>query len=118
MWVPVGLALVTALAAGVIARPPRVGAPAALALAGLGGLGVWQLLSATWAESVQQAVVEGNRTLVLVAVVGLGLVAVRSERDAVLLVAALAAGTAVVAGVVVLQHAVGRPRRPLPRRPA
>ena len=53
--------------------------------------------------------VEGNRTLVLVAVVGLGLVAIRSERDALLLVAALAAGTAVVAGVVVLRMLSGDP---------
>jgi len=106
VWVPVGLGLVTLVAAGVIARPPRLGLGAAVALVGL-ALGFWQLLSSTWAESVQQAILEGNRTVVLAAVVGLGLVTIRSERYSALLVGTLAAGTAMVAGAVTLRMLSG-----------
>ena len=108
VWVPVGLGLVTLVAAGLIARPPRLGLGAAVALVGL-ALGLWQLLSSTWAESVQQAILESNRTLVLAAVVGLGLVTIRSERYAALLVGVLAAGTTVVAGAVTLRMLSGDP---------
>jgi len=106
VWVPVGLGLVTLVAAGLIARPPRLGVGAATALIAL-AFGFWQLLSSTWAESVQQAILEGNRTLVLAAVVGLGLVTLRSERYSALLVGVLAAGTAVVAGAVTLRMLSG-----------
>lgn len=106
VWVPVGLGLVTLVAAGVIARPPRLGLGAAVALVGL-AFGFWQLLSATWAQSAQQAILEGNRTLVLAAVVGLGLVTIRSERYSALLVGVLAAGTAAVAGAVTLRMLSG-----------
>ncbi len=108
VWVPVGLGLVTLVAAGVIARPPRLGLGAAVALVGL-AFGFWQLLSSAWAESVQQAILEGNRTLVLAAVVGLGLVTIRSERYAALLVGVLAAGMAAVAGAVALRMLSGDP---------
>ena len=106
VWVPVGLGLVTLAAAGAIARPPRLGLGGAVALVGL-LYGYWQLLSSTWAESAQQAILEGNRTLVLAAVVGLGLVTIRSERRAALLVGVLAAGTGVVAAGVTLRMLSG-----------
>jgi len=106
VWAPVGLGLLTLVVAGLIVRPPRLGLGAATALVAL-AFGFWQLLSTTWAESAQQAILEGNRTLVLAAVVGLGLVTLRSERYSALLVGVLAAGTAAVAGGVTLRMLSG-----------
>jgi hypothetical protein len=89
VWVLIGLALVLAGGVGVVARSPRPGGPAALALGGLLGLGIWSLTSTAWAESVENAVVSGNRWLVYGALLLLMLVLLRNDwRSAVLLGAA------------------------------
>jgi UDP-GlcNAc:undecaprenyl-phosphate GlcNAc-1-phosphate transferase len=95
VWVPIGLGLIVCLLAVGIARPPRPGAPAWLALAGLAVFGLWALASALWADSIEQAVVEANRTLALGAALGLLVLLVRDRRTALWAVGAFAT-TAVV----------------------
>jgi len=97
VWVPIGLGIVVACAIGVVARPLRPSGPAALTLGGLLGLGVWSLGSTAWAESVENAVVSGNRWLVYGALLTLMLVLVRSDRRAVWLLGAAGGGVGVVA---------------------
>ncbi len=63
VWVPVGLGITLAAAIAIVVRPRRPGGPATLALAGILGIGVLSLLSATWAESVESAVVSSDRWL-------------------------------------------------------
>jgi UDP-GlcNAc:undecaprenyl-phosphate GlcNAc-1-phosphate transferase len=103
LWVPIGLGLVVATAAGVAARPPALTLAGVLALAGLLGLAAWALLSSSWAASAEQAMVEGDRMLVLASVLGAGLVLARTRRDAATLVALLGCGVLGVAGVVVVR---------------
>jgi tetratricopeptide (TPR) repeat protein len=97
VWVPIGLGLVVVCAMGVVARPIRPAAPAALALGGLFGLGIWSLCSIAWAESVENAVVIGNRWLVYGALLLLTLLLLRSERRAAWLLAATGLGASAVA---------------------
>ena len=91
LWAPAGLVLILVLVAALIARPPRLARPAVLALGGLGALGVWSLASTSWAESVQQAVLDSNRLLVYAVLLALLLALVRSARAALWLVGSLAA---------------------------
>jgi UDP-N-acetylmuramyl pentapeptide phosphotransferase/UDP-N-acetylglucosamine-1-phosphate transferase len=101
IWVPIGLGLIAASAVGVVARPARPSGPAALALGGLLGLGVWSLASTAWAESIENAVVTGNRWLVYGALLLLLLVLRRGNlRSAVLLGAAGLGVTAVAVSVL------------------
>ena len=102
-WVPAGLVLLGVATAGLIARPPRLTAPAVLLLTGLAGLGAWALASSLWADSIEQAVVQGNRWLAYAALALVLLVLVRSERTALALLAALAVGALVVGMVVVVR---------------
>jgi tetratricopeptide (TPR) repeat protein len=97
VWVPIGLGLVAAAAVGAVARPVRPGAPAALALGGLFGLGVWSLCSTAWAESVEKAVVSGNRWLAYGALLLVMLVLLRSERRSAVLLGAAGLGVVAVA---------------------
>ncbi len=106
VWVPAGLFLLGVATAGLIARPPRLSGPATLLLGAVSALGIWALLSSLWSESVQQAVVEGDRWLMYAALLTVLLVFVRSERALHVLLAALAAGMAAV-GVVVLVRMLG-----------
>jgi O-Antigen ligase len=106
VWVPIGLGLVLVCAVCVMARPPRLSGPAMLTLAGLCGLGVWSLISVTWAESVENAVVSGNRWLVYGALMGLILMLLRSERRSALLMGAATLGVIAVA-VSVLARLLG-----------
>ncbi len=99
-WVPIGLALVAGATVAAVARPRRPSAPAALALAGLLGLGIWSLSSTAWAESVENAVVNGNRWLAYGALLVLVLVLLRSERRSAVLLGATALGIVVVAASV------------------
>jgi UDP-GlcNAc:undecaprenyl-phosphate GlcNAc-1-phosphate transferase len=96
-WVPLGVGVIIAVAAGAVSRPPLLSRASGAAVACVAGLALWTLLSATWAESVDQAVIEGNRLLVLVAVLGVALILVRDERRAAWLVGVLGAGILVVA---------------------
>jgi UDP-GlcNAc:undecaprenyl-phosphate/decaprenyl-phosphate GlcNAc-1-phosphate transferase len=106
VWVPIGLGLTLACAIGVVARPTRPSGPAAVALGGLLGLGVWSLASTAWAESVENAVVSGNRWLVYGALLMLMLVLLRSERRSAVLLGAVGLGVAAVA-VSVLARLLG-----------
>jgi hypothetical protein len=104
VWVPIGLALVLACAIGVVARPTRLAGPAALAIGGLLGLGVWSLGSAIWAGSIESAVVDGNRWLVYGALLLLlMLLLVRSERRSAVLHGATGLGVAAVAVSVLVR---------------
>jgi UDP-GlcNAc:undecaprenyl-phosphate GlcNAc-1-phosphate transferase len=103
VWVPIGLGLVLASVVAVVARPNRPSGPAALALGGLLGLGVWSLASTAWAESVENAVVSGNRWLLYGALLLLMLVLVRGERRSAVLVGATALGVIAVAVSVLLR---------------
>ena len=98
VWVPIGLVLVLACAIGVVARPTRPAGPAVLAIGGLLGLGVWSLGSTIWAESIENAVVDGNRWLVYGALLLLLiLLLARSERRSAVLLGAAGLGVAAVA---------------------
>lgn len=99
LWVPIGLALVVALTGGLIARPPRLNGPTRLLVGGLGALALWSLLSALWAESIEQATVNGNRLVVYVVLAGVLLVLVRDNRIATAVVAAVAATVLGVAAI-------------------
>jgi UDP-GlcNAc:undecaprenyl-phosphate/decaprenyl-phosphate GlcNAc-1-phosphate transferase len=105
-WVPIGLGLVAASAVAVVARPARPSGPGALALGGLLGLGVWSLISTAWAESVENAVVSGNRWLAYGALLVLLLALLRSERRSALLLGAAGLGVAAVA-ISVLARLLG-----------
>jgi UDP-GlcNAc:undecaprenyl-phosphate GlcNAc-1-phosphate transferase len=98
IWVPAGLGLVVLVTAAVVARPLRLDRTAALALVGLGGLGVWALVSSLWADSIEQAVIDGNRWIVATALLAAVLLLVRNDRSATWLVGALAATAVIVAG--------------------
>ena len=106
VWVPIGLGLVLASVLAVVARPKRPSGPAALTLGGLLGLGVWSLASTAWAESVENAVVSGNRWLLYGALLVLVLVLVRGERRSSVLLGATALGIVAVA-VSVLARLLG-----------
>jgi UDP-GlcNAc:undecaprenyl-phosphate GlcNAc-1-phosphate transferase len=106
VWAPIGLGLVAASAVGVVARPTRPSGPAALALGGLLGLGVWSLVSTAWAESVESAVVSGNRWLAYGALLLLLLVLLRSQQRSAMLLAAAGLGVAAVA-ISVLARLLG-----------
>jgi UDP-GlcNAc:undecaprenyl-phosphate GlcNAc-1-phosphate transferase len=106
VWVPVGLGIVLVCAMGVVARPTRPDGPAALALGGLLGLGVWSLASTAWAESVENAVVSGNRWLAYGVLLLLMLVLLRSERRSAVLLGAVGLGVAAVA-ISVLARLLG-----------
>jgi Tfp pilus assembly protein PilF len=106
VWVPIGLGLVAVSAVAAVARPARPSGPAALALGGLLGLGVWSLASTAWAESVEDAMVSGNRWLAYGALLVLLLVLLRSERRSAVLLGAAGLGVAAVA-ISVLARLLG-----------
>jgi UDP-N-acetylmuramyl pentapeptide phosphotransferase/UDP-N-acetylglucosamine-1-phosphate transferase/O-antigen ligase len=106
VWVPIGLALAILAAIAFVLRPTRPSGPGALALFGLLGLGALSLLSTAWAESVENAVVNGNRWLVYGALLLLAIVLVTHERRAAVLLGAAALGTSAVA-ISVLARLLG-----------
>jgi cytochrome c-type biogenesis protein CcmH/NrfG len=103
VWVPIGLVLVAACAIGVVAYPLRPGAPGALALGGLFGLGIWSVTSTLWAESVEKAVVSGNRWLAYGALLLLLLALLRSELHSGVLLGAAGLGVVAVAVSVLVR---------------
>lgn len=102
-WVPIGLVLTIVAAMGALRRPQRLPIPAWLALGGLTAIGALSLLSARWADAPDLAVVTANRWFVLAVCAGLGLVLVRSLRRDVIAIGTLAAGTFLIAAIVVLR---------------
>jgi UDP-GlcNAc:undecaprenyl-phosphate/decaprenyl-phosphate GlcNAc-1-phosphate transferase len=103
VWVPLGLALTLLCAITFVLRPVRPAGPGALAVSGLLGLGVFSLVSAAWAESIENAVVSANRWLVLGALLLLLLLLVSHERRAAVLLAAIALGMGIVAVSVLVR---------------
>jgi UDP-GlcNAc:undecaprenyl-phosphate GlcNAc-1-phosphate transferase len=108
-WVPIGLGVVLLCAVGVVLRPTRPAGPAALSLAGLLGLGVWSLGSTAWAESVENAVVSGNRWLVYGALLLLMVLLVSHDRRAAVLLGAAGLGVLAVALSVLARLLGGDP---------
>jgi UDP-GlcNAc:undecaprenyl-phosphate GlcNAc-1-phosphate transferase len=106
VWTPIGLVLVVAAAAAAIARTPRLGAPSAIALTGVSGLGLWSLISTSWSPAVEQGTLDANRWLVYAAMLLLALVLVRSRRHGAVLLGAAAVGIGCT-GVWVIIHMFG-----------
>ena len=107
IWVPAGLAILAALTAGLIARPPELGTAAVLALTGLGSLAFWGLASGFWAESVEQAMIDGNRLLVYAVLLGFVIVLARSDAAGSWLVGALAITTVSVGAALLARMLLG-----------
>jgi UDP-GlcNAc:undecaprenyl-phosphate GlcNAc-1-phosphate transferase len=103
IWVPVGLVLVLAAAMGTIARPPRVTRPVILSVAGLAGLGLWSLLSMSWANAVEQASVSANLWLTYAALMLLLFVLISRRRHAYVLLVAVGVGIGIVAITVLVR---------------
>jgi UDP-GlcNAc:undecaprenyl-phosphate/decaprenyl-phosphate GlcNAc-1-phosphate transferase len=103
IWVPIGLVLVVAAAIATVARPPRFTLPVTLALAGLGGLGLWSLLSMSWAGAVEQAGVSANLWLTYAALLLLLTVVISRRHHAHALLIAVGIGIAVVAATVLVR---------------
>ncbi len=103
VWGPitVGMAALALAAAAVTSAKPRL--MPLLALAGLTGLWLWSWLSASWAESADQALVTAGRWGLYTAVLAALLLLARSERERWLPLIFATIGVLVVAGWVVLQ---------------
>ncbi|MFP5362080.1 MAG: O-antigen ligase family protein [Thermoleophilia bacterium] len=100
IWAPAGLGLLIVLTAALIAGPAGIPWRAVVAPAAIAVLALLSLASALWTDSIEQAVVEGNRMLVYAAGLALLVVLLRSDRGAVLAFGAFAAGALAVAGWV------------------
>ena len=101
IWAPAGLGLLVVLTAALIAGPVRLPLRVALAPAAIAALALLALVSALWTDSIEQAVVEGNRMLLYAAALALLVVLLRSDRGAVLAFGAFLLGALAVAGWVI-----------------
>jgi UDP-N-acetylmuramyl pentapeptide phosphotransferase/UDP-N-acetylglucosamine-1-phosphate transferase len=101
IWAPAGLGVLVVLTAALIAGPVRVPLRVALVPGAIAALALLALLSALWTDSIEQAVVEGNRMLLYAAALGLLVVLLRSDRGAVLAFGAFGLGALAVAGWVI-----------------
>lgn len=101
IWAPAGLGLLVVLTAFLVARVPRPPARAIAAVGGLAALAALSLLSAAWTDSIQQAVLEGNRLLVYAAALAVLAFLVTDARSATYLLGAIGASAAVIAAVVI-----------------
>jgi len=88
------------LTAVLVASSARLPRRALVAPAAIAALALLSLASALWTDSIEQAVVEGNRLLVYAAGLALLVVLLRSDRAAVVTFAAFTAAAIVVAGWV------------------
>lgn len=100
IWVPVAVGVLMMLIACVVARPMRLTVPTTVALTSLGALALWALTSAAWTDSIEQAVVEGNRLVLYAAALGVFVLLLRSDRRAQWLLGAFVVGALVVAAWV------------------
>jgi O-Antigen ligase len=82
-------------------------------LAALGGLGVWQLLSAFWAIDGSDPALEARRTALYLVALAAVLICVASS-EALALLGGVVAGAVALAGFAVVQRGVGREPAPLP----
>ncbi|MGI8623488.1 MAG: hypothetical protein ACR2NB_08375, partial [Solirubrobacteraceae bacterium] len=108
-WVPIGVGALVLAAVNGLGHPPRLSTAGWLVIAGLGGLAAWALLSVGWAESAEQAYVDGNRWVVLTSILGVGLALIGSDRLAVALGAGIVGGLLVVAAWVLARMVGGDP---------
>ncbi len=103
IWAPAGLVLATLLVAVLVGGAPWPRGPALVALGGLAALALWSLLSSGWAPSSELALLEGNRLIVYVVLLGLVATLMRGRAEATWMVGAALAGVLVVAGEVVVR---------------
>ena len=103
VWVPLGLIVVLGAAVCATARGPRVSLPMALTLAGVAGIGLWSLLSSSWAAAAEQATIEANRWLSYGALFLLMIVLLRTRLRAKVLLAATGVGIMIVAASVLIR---------------
>jgi len=97
-WAPIGLALLGLLSAALIAQRDRLTGPAIAAVAGLGGLAVWSLISTGWTTSVEDGLVDANRWTVYAVLLALLVVVLRARRHALVMLGAVVSGATIVAG--------------------
>jgi UDP-GlcNAc:undecaprenyl-phosphate GlcNAc-1-phosphate transferase len=100
IWAPAGLGLLIVLTSALIAAPVALPRRAILAPAAIALLALLSLASALWTDSIEQAVVEGNRLLIYAAGLALLVVLLRSDRGAVVAFGAFAVAALCVAGWV------------------
>ena len=101
IWAPAGVVLAGVLVALVVADGWSSRPAAAVALGGLAALGLWSLLSSTWAPSSAQAFVDGNLVLVYALLLAVLLQALRDRADATWLLAAATVATGALGVVIV-----------------
>jgi UDP-N-acetylmuramyl pentapeptide phosphotransferase/UDP-N-acetylglucosamine-1-phosphate transferase len=101
VWAPIGLGLLALTAGLATARPVRLRPPQVLAIGGLAALAALALLSSRWAPAPDQAMVAGNRYVVLAALLALLTMLVRSWRDARWLMGAMTVAGLAAAAVVI-----------------
>jgi UDP-GlcNAc:undecaprenyl-phosphate GlcNAc-1-phosphate transferase len=106
LWVPIGLLLVVGAAMSTVARPPRFTLPVALAFFGLSFLGLWSLLSTSWANGAEVAGVSANLWLTYAALLLLLIVLIDAGGHARTLLIATGVGVVVV-GLSVLVRLLG-----------
>lgn len=100
IWAPAGLGLLVVLTAALIAGPQALPWRAIVAPAAIAALALVALASALWTDSIERAVVEGNRLLLYAAALALLVVVLRSDRGAAIAFAAFVAGAVAVGGWV------------------
>jgi UDP-GlcNAc:undecaprenyl-phosphate GlcNAc-1-phosphate transferase len=103
VWVPIGFGLVLATATLAIARPPSYNRPVVMVLVGLAGLGLFSLVSTSWANNAEEASVAANLWLSYAALMLLIVVLLKNRRDAGVLLATAGIGIAIVAASVLVR---------------
>lgn len=96
LWIPAGLGLLIIGVTVAIARAPQLTRAGVGALAGISALGLFALLSMTWAGSMSEALINANRYLLYAAFLAACLLCMRSERCALIALAAFLAGAFVI----------------------
>ncbi len=106
-WAPVGIVIVVASVAAVLARPFRPSNRTTVLVAAVAGLGLLTLLSATWAPATERAVADADRVFLYATLLVLLLVLVRDDRSALVGVAGAFVGGLVVSIYLAIQLVSG-----------
>ena len=107
VWGPITVAMLALALAAAAVAPGRPRLVPALAVGGLVALWAWSRLSASWAESADQALVATGRWALYAAMLAALLLLMRTRRDRWLPLAFATAGVMVVAGYVLLRMLEG-----------
>jgi O-antigen ligase len=107
-WVPAALVTLTLLVGAALAQPALLTREAWIALLGLGGLAVLAMVSALWADSIANALVEANRLIFYACLLGTLLLLVRDARAAVFALGGLAGGLLIVGLWLTLRLVLGQ----------